>query len=148
MSSTQMLLPTTDRKVWSKLSKMPIISVQCVRTGQWIKHGGADLERDVGNAFSEELQAAPGALMQEAQGHIKGGPAPHLQAACPPQHMRGRLCGLQHVMGAHPGGQQTLMCVTPAYSPAASRIDQYPTCLMLCLAEKVFAAFTIHVLET
>ena len=46
------------------------------------KHGGQKLplqylEWDVWNALSEQLQASPRTLMQEAQGHIKGGPAPY-----------------------------------------------------------------------
>lgn len=80
---------------------------------RWVNQR-SDLKGNVGNTLSEELQAAPGALMQEAQGHIKGGPAPHLQAAGLPQHMRGGVCCLEHVVSAHPGGQQTLMRITPA----------------------------------
>ncbi len=37
------------------------------------------LEWDVWDALSEQLQAPPGALVQEAQGYIKGGPAPYFQ---------------------------------------------------------------------
>ena len=41
----------------------------------------ANLEGDVGYLLTQQLQAAPRALMQEAQSHIKGGAPPHLQGS-------------------------------------------------------------------
>ena len=52
--------------------------------------------------------------MQEAQGHIKGGPTPHLQGGGLPHHVGGGASGLQHVVGAHARGQQALVGVPPA----------------------------------
>lgn len=58
----------------------------------------ANLEGDVGYLFSQELQAAPGALVQEAQRHIKGGAPPHLQGSRILHDVRRGCSRLQHVM--------------------------------------------------
>ena len=77
----------------------------------WTLH---HLEWNVGYALPEQLQPAPGALVQEAQGHVKGGPPPHLQGGGLLHHVGGGGGGLQHVVGAHARSQQTLVGVTPA----------------------------------
>ena len=58
----------------------------------------ANLEGDVGDLLAQQLQAAPGALMQEAQRHIKGGTPPHLQGSRILHDVRRGCSCLQHVM--------------------------------------------------
>mmetsp|Transcript_25141 Transcript_25141/g.42062 ORF Transcript_25141/g.42062 Transcript_25141/m.42062 type:complete len:238 (-) Transcript_25141:1913-2626(-) len=71
------------------------------------------LERHVGHLLAEGIQALPGALVQEAHGHVEGGPAPHLQREALVQRVRGVVRDTQHVRGAHARGQQGLVRVTP-----------------------------------
>ena len=71
----------------------------------------------MGNLFPEGLQPSPGILVQEAQGHIKRGPAPALQRSGIPHDMP---CGggcPQQVMRAHACGQQALVGIPPAANP-------------------------------
>ena len=56
-------------------------------------------------------QPLPGGLVEEAVGHVEGGAAPHLQGEAVVQDLCRALGGLEHVAGAHPGGQQGLVGV-------------------------------------
>mmetsp|Transcript_19234 Transcript_19234/g.57098 ORF Transcript_19234/g.57098 Transcript_19234/m.57098 type:complete len:272 (-) Transcript_19234:1685-2500(-) len=70
------------------------------------------LERNVGDQLAQLLQAAPGALVQEAQRHVKRRAAPHLERASAREHARHRGRGLEHVERAHARRKQRLVCVT------------------------------------
>ena len=69
------------------------------------------LEEDVRDALAQLGQAVPGRFLEEAHGRVERRPAPHLQreqAGVPGGVDRGDL---QHVVGAHPRGQQRLVGV-------------------------------------
>ena len=75
--------------------------------------GPADehLQQDVGHGGAQAGQAFPGVFVQEAQGHVKRGAAPHFQ-----RERLGVLPGVgaghaHHVVGAHAGGEQALVGV-------------------------------------
>ena len=49
--------------------------------------------------------------MEEAVGHVEGGAAPHLQGEAVVEDLCRALGGLEHVAGAHPGGEEGLVGV-------------------------------------
>ncbi len=67
------------------------------------------LEGGVGHLFLQLADALPGVLVEEAHGRVKGGPAPHLHRVI--AHLVQLLGDGQHVVGAHPRGQQGLVRV-------------------------------------
>ena len=69
------------------------------------------LEGHVGDLLAQELEALPWALLEEAQGDVEGGAAPHLQAGCVAHQVGGRPGDLEHVVGAHAGRKQRLVSV-------------------------------------
>ena len=69
------------------------------------------LERDVGDLLPQQTQALPRGLVEEAVGHVEGGAAPHLQREAVPQDVGHAIGALDHVAGAHTGGQQALVGV-------------------------------------
>lgn len=52
--------------------------------------------------------------MQEAQGHIESGAAPHLEGCRVAQDVCSGWASLQDVVCADAGCQQALVCITPA----------------------------------
>ena len=69
------------------------------------------LEGDVGYLLAQHDEPLPGGLVEETVGGVKGGPAPHLQREAVGEEVRRTLRALDHVAGAHAGGEQALVCV-------------------------------------
>ena len=58
--------------------------------------------------------------MEEAVGHVEGGAAPHLQGEAVVQDLCRALGALEHIAGAHPGGQKGLVGVRMVVSVMSS----------------------------
>ena len=69
------------------------------------------LQADVGQGLPETGEPLPRVLVQEAQGHVEGGPAPYLRREQPGQRARDVRGDSEHVEGAHPGGEKRLVGV-------------------------------------
>ena len=69
------------------------------------------LQADVGQGLPEPGEPLPRVLVQEAQGHVEGSPAPHLCREQLGQRARDVWGYRQHVEGAHPGGEGRLVGV-------------------------------------
>lgn len=79
------------------------------------------------------LQAPPGALVQEPERHVKGSPAPHLQAARPRQDVRGGGGRTQHVYRPHACGQQALVGITHGCVGEQHACEVQVRCETLCV---------------
>ncbi len=69
------------------------------------------LRHDVGHCRAEVAEALPGAFLQEAVGHVKGGTAPAFDAEKLRQVRRIGRRHLDHVDRPHPGSEQRLVSV-------------------------------------
>ena len=100
-----------DSRSMSFLGKLPhdVVRVGSVphRVGAAEEH----LERNVGHRGAQLLEAPPGALVQEAQRDIKGGPSPDLERGRGRQSVCRERRGADEVVGADPRGEQRLVRV-------------------------------------
>lgn len=69
------------------------------------------LKWDIRDFLAQQFQALPRRLVQEAVRGVERRAAPHLERKAPVQDFRCAFGGVQHVAGAHAGGQQRLMGV-------------------------------------
>ena len=85
--------------------------VGIVRVADGVAGSQEHLEEHVRNPLAQQQQPVPGALLEKPHGGVERGPAPHLErkeAGCEPGVGVGHG---QHVVGAHPRGEQRLMGV-------------------------------------
>src|SRR5699024_9845751 len=64
------------------------------------------LEGDVRYLLAQHDEALPGGLVEEAVGGVEGGAAPHFEGEAVGEEIRRTLGALDHVAGAHAGGEQ------------------------------------------
>mmetsp|Transcript_42058 Transcript_42058/g.80439 ORF Transcript_42058/g.80439 Transcript_42058/m.80439 type:complete len:782 (-) Transcript_42058:261-2606(-) len=102
-----------DAAVLSLLDKLLDDVVRVGGVAHGVGAAQQHLEGHVGHLGAQLVQALPGALVQEAHAHVKGGPAPHLHGEGVVEGVRGVVRDGVHVHRAHARGQQALVCVTP-----------------------------------
>ena len=93
--------------------------------------GGAQqhLEQDVGCGFAQARQSLPRVLLQEAQGHVKGGAAPAFHREQLRQHAGVVRRNIDHVVGAHASGKQRLVGVAHGgVGQQHLRLGLHPVC--------------------
>ena len=67
------------------------------------------LQGHIGHGRAQQLEAPPGALVQEAQRDVERGPAPDLEGGRRGEGVRREGRGPDEVVGAHSGGEQRLV---------------------------------------